>query len=82
MADEHQARAMVNMAIIGDVDEQFLEDLTLYPAVKDGNDRREVGISIIQVKLYVYMLKVDRRFFFEYGSQVCRSFVAFPERCL
>jgi len=67
---------MVNMAIIGNVDKQFVEDLILDPAVKDGDDRRQIDISVVQVKLYVYVLKLDRRFFFEYGSQVCRSFVA------
>jgi len=67
---------MVNMAIIGNVDKQFVEDLILDPAVKDGDDRRQIDISVVQVNLYVYVLKLDRRFFFEYGSQVCRSFVA------
>jgi hypothetical protein len=38
--------------------------------VEDRNDRRKIGIPVVQVKLYVYVLKLDRGFFFEYGSQV------------
>jgi hypothetical protein len=60
----------MDMAVVGHVEEQLVEDLVLDPVVKYGDGRREVGNVILKVKLYVYVLKFDRRFFFEYGSQV------------
>lgn len=61
---------MVDVSIIGDVDQELVEYLVLDPGVKNGNDGREIGILFVEAKLYVYVLKLDCRFFFEYGSQV------------
>jgi hypothetical protein len=70
MADEHQAGAVMDMAVVGDVDEKFVEHLVLNPAMEDWDDSREIDICIVQVKLYVYVLQLDCGFFLEYGSQV------------
>jgi hypothetical protein len=70
MTDEHQPGSVVNMAIIGDVDEEFVEYLVLNPAMEHWNDSRAIGIRIVQVKLYVYVLQFYCGFFFEYGAQV------------
>jgi hypothetical protein len=58
----------MDMAIVGDVDQKFLEDLVLNPAVEDRDDSPDIGIGIVKVKLYVYVLQHDCGFFFEYGS--------------
>jgi hypothetical protein len=69
----------MDMAIVGDVDQKFLKDLVLNPAVEDRDDGREIGIRIIQVKLYVYVLQLDCGFFFKYGSH-CSSISAETDR--
>ena len=38
MGDQHDARAVVNVPVIHDVDEQFVQRLVLNPVVEDGND--------------------------------------------
>src|SRR6266567_1911551 len=60
VSDEHNARAAVDVAVIGDVEQQFVADLALNPAMKDWDQRIKVdALRILQQKLHVNVLQLD-----------------------
>ncbi len=57
-ADDHHAGTAGNVAIVGHVEQHFVEDLLLNPFMKDGNERIEVHMrGIFEHKLYVDVLE-------------------------
>ena len=56
MGDQHDGRAVVNMAVIHDVDEQFVEALMLYPVVEDGDEVFQIDLGgILEEQLEVVL---------------------------
>jgi hypothetical protein len=68
--DEDNARPVMNVSVVGDIDQELGKSAILNPAVEDGDDWVEVD-RILQQELDVNVLQLDGGFFFHYGSQDC-----------
>ena len=84
VSDENDARAVVDVAVVGNVDEElgplFIKDDPVSdPAVEDGNDgvkvfstlKQNFNVEVLKLDLLqIVLLEISGRFFFEYGSHV------------
>jgi hypothetical protein len=62
MPDQDHPRSCVHVPVIGHVQQQLLENPTLNPVVKHGNERIKINLlGILRKEFDIYVLEVDWR---------------------